>query len=164
MANIPWTYLTIAGVTIFRRHARDIRVSRSKVKEGGELVRLASGVRRSLRREQFRGKDIVTISGSAARKPAIDHLEIGDTVEVGLPGWIDLPGDVADADLKHVPQPGSVKRIGEVDGRVVELERGNPLIVCTAYRPTMSIMIDDVTVDDEDQAAMTSWTITGERV
>lgn len=164
MANVPWTYLTIAGVTIFRRHARDIKVSRSKVKAGGDLVRLASGVRKSLRRVQFGKKDIVTISGSAARKPAIDHLEIGDTIVVGLPGWIDLPGDVADANLRHVPQAGSVKRIAEIDGRVVELPHGDARIVCTAYRPTMTIMVDDVNVDDEDQAAKTSWSITSEMV
>lgn len=163
MTDVPWTYLTIAGVTIFRRHARDIKVSRSKIQEGGDLVRLANGERVSLRRVQF-DKDKVTISGAAARKPAIDHLARGDTVEVGLPGWIDLPGDVADEDLKHVPQAGSVKRIAEVDGKVVELEHGDPLIVCTAYRPTMTIMIDDVSVDDEDQAATTSWSITGEMV
>jgi hypothetical protein len=163
MAVIPWTYLTIDGVRPLNRTARNIKAQWSRIEVGGDIVRLANGTRRSLRRRQF-DKYRVTLSGEAVRKPAIDHLRKGDVVVVGWPGHFDLPGDVADADLPRPAVAGSILRFGEVDGMPVALAHGAAGVLVTAFRPVLSIMIDDVDVNEDAAGASVSWTISGEEV
>jgi len=163
MADIPWTYLTIDGVRPLDKTARKIRAQWSRIELGGEIVRLANGTRRSLRRRQF-DKYKVSLSGEAARKPSIDHLRKGDVVLIGWPGHFDLPGDVADADLPRPVVPGSIRRFGEQGGQPVRLDHGDAGVLFTAFRPLLQVMVDDVEVIEDEQEASVTWTITGEEV
>ena len=159
--TIPWTYLTIDGVRPLNRTATNIKAQWSRIEIGGDIVRLANGTRRSLRRRQF-DKYKISISGDSLRKPAIDHLSKGDTVVLGWPGHFDLAGDIADNALPRPAVPGSILRFGEFDGRPVQLDHGTPGVIVTAFRPVLMIMIDDVDVTEDAGGSTVSWTITGE--
>lgn len=160
MANIPWTYLTVDGVQPLDRSSRNIKASWSRIELGGEIVRLANGRRVSLRRRQF-DKWKVTLSGDSIRKPALDHLRIGDIVELGWPGHFDLDGDVADADLPRPAVPGSIRRFKRDSSQVAH---GTPDILFTAFRPLLTVMIDNIDVTEDEATATVSWTLTGEEV
>lgn len=163
MADIPWTYLTIDGVQPLDRTARGIKAQWSLIEIGGDIVRLANGTRRSLRRRQF-DKYKVSLNGAADRKPAIDHLKKGMIVVLGWPGHMDLPGDIADADLPRPAVPGSIRRFGQQGGQPVRLDHGDPGILFTAFRPLLTVMIDDIDVSEDEQDGSVSWTLTGEEV
>jgi hypothetical protein len=159
--TIPWTYLTIDGVRPLNKTATNITVDWSFVEAGGRLVRLANGERVSLRRRQF-DKYKITINGEATRKPAIDHIVPGQIVEIGFPGHFDLPGDVADEDLPRPAVVGSILRFGEVNGRPVPMEHGDPGVLVTAFRPVLQVMIDNVDISERAGDAKVNWSITGE--
>lgn len=158
---IPWTWLTINGAKPLDRTTRNVRAQLAFIETGGEIVRLANGIRRSLRRRQF-DKYRFTLSGEAARKPALDAIRKGDTVVLGWPGHIDLPGDVADADLPRAAMPGSILRFGEVDGMPVQLAHGAAGVMVTAFRPILTVIVDDLDVTEDVANASVSWSLTGE--
>lgn len=160
---VNWNLLTIDSVKPLDNTCRNLKVDLSKIDAGGDIVRLANGTRRSLRRRIF-DKYKVSLSGDAVRKPALDHLARGDTVALGLPVHIDLPGDVADNALPRTAVAGSIVRVGEVDGQPVALAHGDPGILVTAFRPVLTIMIDDIQINEDVQNAKVSWSITGEEV
>lgn len=161
MAN--WNLLTIDGVKPLDKTSRNVKVDLSKIEAGGDIVRLANGTRRSLRRRIF-DKYKVSLSGEAVRKPALDHLARGDVVVLGLPVHIDLPGDVADSALPRPAVAGSIVRIGETDGQPVVLAHGEPGVLATAFRPVLTVMIDEIQINEDVQNAKVSWSISGEEV
>lgn len=160
---IPWTYLAIDGVTILDKTARNIKQSYSRIETGGEIVRLANGTRVSLRRPAF-DKYKTEISGQASRKPPIDHLKRGSVITVHCAVHFDEPGYVAAGMLLRPAVPGSLKYFGQTNGQPVELAAAAPGILFTAYRPIMTLMVDDVSVDEDEMGASVSWTITAEEV
>lgn len=160
---LSWTWLTIDGIKPLDRTTRDLKAQLSRIEVGGEIVRLANGERRSLRRRQF-DKYRCDLSGDAVRKPALDHLRKGDTVVIGWPGHLDLPGDVADADLPRPAMPGSILRFGEQDGRPIQLNHGDEGVLVTAFRPILTIMIDDLDVTEDVKRAAVNWRLIGEEV
>jgi len=161
--TIPWTFLKIDGAAPLDKFARNIKASYKWIADGGEIVRLASGERRSLRRSQFR-KLAVTINGDAVRKPALDHLHRGDTVVIDCPFHLDVIGDVADGALLRTPVPGSIYRWGQAGGKPVMLDHGNGGVIFTAFRPRLTIMLDEISVDEDEMAAKVTWSISGEEV
>ncbi len=162
MTDIPWTWLKIDGQTILDRTAGKIRVSYRWIEAGGKSRRLANGVKRKLRRRQFR-KRVVTISGEAARKPAIDHLCIDDVAVFDIPAHMDLPGYVPENDLPVPAVEGSIVYFGQANGEPVILEAGDPGIIATGWRPRLTIMIDQLDVEEEEGTSV-RWSITGEEV
>lgn len=162
MTDIPWTWLKIDGQTILDRTAGKIRATYRWIEAGGKIVRLANGTRRALRRSQFR-KLAVSLSGEAARKPALDHIGIGDVITVDYPGHFDLPGYVAAGDLTRPAVPGSIVYFGQINGEPVILEAGDPGIIATGWRPRLTIMVDQLDVEEEEGTSV-RWSITGEEV
>lgn len=158
MMSVPWTTLTIDGVRPLNKAALNITCDLSLVEEGGEIVPLANGKMRSLRRRQFNQYQI-DLSGESTRKPAIDHLRKGQVVEMGVPAYIDLPGDVADADLTRPAVPGSIFRFGEVNGEPVMLNHGDPGVRTTAFRPLLTVMILTVQSTQRNGDARATWSI-----
>ena len=156
-----WTNLKIDGRTPLNRRARNLKCSWKRIEEGGDIVRLANGQRISLRRPQF-NKFAISLSGQGVQKPALDHLNKGDIVDIEFPGYFDEDGDVADSDLKRLPVAGSVLRAGVVDGKARYLETGDPRIVITTYRPVMQVMIDSIDIDYDEATATVSWSLSGE--
>ena len=163
LQRVPWNFLRIDGWPVLNAYARNVRQSLTFIEEGGEIVRLASGERVSLRRSQFR-KYKITISGEATRKPAIDHLHRGDVVLIDCPGHIDLPGFVLEGDFHRAAVPGSIRYIGEVNGRPALLEAGDARIVATTFRPRLYIMIDNIEIDEDVTGGSVSWSLSGEEL
>lgn len=161
MSDVAWTQLRIDDVRSLNATARNIKCELSLIETGGEIVRLASGRRRSLRRSQF---DLyrVRISGDAVRKPAIDHLRKGAVVVLDVPAHLELPGYVPVGQLPRPAAPGSIMFIGEDSGRPVLLEPGDDGIIVTAFRPRLTIMLDEVEFTEDEGAASVSWSISGE--
>lgn len=161
MSDVSWTQLRIDDVRPLNATARNIKCELSLIDTGGEIVRLASGRRRSLRRPQF---DLykVRISGDAVRKPAIDHLRKGSVVVLDVPAHIELPGYVPIGQLPRPAVFGSIMYVGEQDGRPVMLEPGDPDVLFTAFRPKLTVMLDEIEFTEDEGAASVSWSISGE--
>lgn len=161
MSDVAWTQLRIDDVRPLNATARAIKCEISLIETGGEIVRLASGKRRSLRRPQF---DLykVRVSGQSVRKPAIDHLRKGAVVVIECPAHLELPGYVPNGQLPRPAAFGSVMYIGERDGRPVQLKPGDPDIIITAFRPKLTVMLDEIEFTEDEGAASVSWSISGE--
>lgn len=158
-----WTQLKIDGVRPLNSHARKIRASYGFIDGGGEIVRLANGTRVSTLQPAF-SKYTFSVSGEAYRKPAIDHLNKGDVVTIECPFYFNEPGMVEGNALKRPAADGSLSHWGVINDQVVKLEAGDPAILFTMYRPILVVMLDDVSIDYDEQNASCSWSLKGEEV
>jgi hypothetical protein len=163
--QVPSTYLTIQGVQVVQNHARELKMDLRQTKDGGEVVWLANGRRYSLARKLFRKYEI-TISGSNECPPAISHLWRGSVVMIGSIRHMEIPGDIADADIKQVfgrdPVADSVRRfVLDESGEPIQAVHGTPGIFMTRMRPLLKVMIDTNDSSQDEWGATVDWTLTG---
>lgn len=159
--QVPCTYLTIQGVQIVQNHMRELKMDMNPTSAGGGNVWLGNGRRYSLARKSFRKYEI-KISGNNECPPAISHLWRGMIVDIGCIRHMEIPGDIADADLPRRVVEGSLRRFKlNEDGEPVQVDHGTPGIFMTRFRPLLKIMIDDRQSSADEWAASVDWSLTG---
>ena len=158
------TYFRIVGRELPAKCAKNVKGSRKWIEQVGENVRLADGTRVTLRRPQFLDKHAVTITGEALVPPPISDLKFGDEITIDFPHPMSVEGDIAAVDLEFQPAADRIWWFGMVDSVLKPMEHGDAGVTITMWIPRMTIMIDAVNTDYDDQAGSHNWSIEGEIV
>jgi len=158
------TYFRIVGRELPAKCARNVKGSTKWIEQVGTNERLADGTRVTLRRPQFLDKHVVTITGEALIPPPISDLKFGEEIIIDMPDPRSLEGDFTADQLEFSPAEDRIWWFGMVDGVLKPMEHGDAGVTLTMWVPRMTIMLDAVNTDYDDQAGLHNWSIEGEIV